>query len=75
MSVYVKFVADDEDVFSAVVCESHSDHCFTFVVCYVSHYTYLSAFVNSCLHLIWKITEVFCSVFKGVYFRVNAGVV
>ena len=26
MSVYVKFVADDEDVFSAVVCESHLDH-------------------------------------------------
>ena len=47
-------VADDEVGFAGSVCEVHLNHVVYLrkcCVCYVSHYTYLSAFVNRCVQL------------------------
>jgi len=51
-SVSVCFVADNEVGFAGSVFEVHLNHCYYLrkcCVCYVSHYTYLSAFVKTYL--------------------------
>ncbi len=42
----VPLIGDDADGLAVVVCESHLNHCFTFV-CYVLSIYYISAFVKS----------------------------